>query len=128
MIIALGQGKSHRMAFLSKTKSVNYSNGIIWEVMKKANKANRPSDASTVIKLDVELDRLQLKGMRDFHNDVDGVMDMYGVTKSDGELYMQVAHKNQDALYAILEELKSNSPNLDKLCSNVSEIQRLAWA
>jgi len=62
-----------------------------------------------------------------FYNDVVGVMDKYEVGKTDRELCMLMAQKNQDALYAglILDELESNSPNFDRLCNDVSEIQRL---
>jgi hypothetical protein len=88
VIIMLGQGKSHGMGLLSKTKSDNYPNGVAWEFVKKAQKANKLSDASAVIKLDVELEWLQLKSMRDFSNDVVGVMDKYEVTKSDCKMCM----------------------------------------
>ena len=43
--------------------------------MKKAKKANKPSDTSAVIEMDVELDCLQLKGTREFYNDVVGILD-----------------------------------------------------
>ena len=43
--------RSHGMALLSKTKSDDYPNGLAWEFVSKAKKANKPSDASTVIKL-----------------------------------------------------------------------------
>ena len=65
MIISLGQGKSHGMALLSKTKNVDYPNGLAWEFIEKAKKANKPSDASAVIEMDMELDRLQQKSARD---------------------------------------------------------------
>ncbi len=60
-IIALGQGKSHGMALLGKTKCDNHPNGLAWEFVVKAKKANKPSDVSMVIELEVELDKLQLK-------------------------------------------------------------------
>ncbi len=73
----------------------------------------------------VKLDKLQLKGARDFYNDVVGVLDKYEVTKTDHELCTLMAHKNQDTSYArlILDELKSKIPNFDGLCNSVSEIQ-----
>jgi hypothetical protein len=68
-----------------------------------------------------------LKGARDFYNDVVGVLDKYEVTKTDQELCMLMARKNNDTSYArlILDELKSSSPDFDGLCNSVSEIQRL---
>jgi hypothetical protein len=86
-----------------------------------------PSDASTVIELEVELDKLQLKCAKHFYNEVLRVMNKYEVTKSDGKFCMLMACKNQEALYAwlILEELKSTSPDFDRLCNNVTKIQRL---
>jgi hypothetical protein len=48
----------------------------------------------------VELDHLQLKGVRDFYNDMVGGMDKYDVSKTDCKLCMLMVHKNQDALYA----------------------------
>jgi len=63
--------------------------------------------------------------MRDVYNGVVGVIDKYKVTKSDQELCMLMASKNQDTQYArwILDKLKLNSPNFDRLCNNVSEIR-----
>ena len=126
-IIALGQGKSHGIALLGKTKSEDYPNGLAYEFVAKAKKANKPSDASAMIELEAELDKLQLKGARDFYNDVVGVLDKYEVTKTDHELCMLMARKNHDTSYArlILDELKSRSPDFDGLCNSVSEIQRL---
>jgi hypothetical protein len=65
-MIELGQGKSHRMALLSKTKSDDHPNRLDREFVNKAKKANKPSDDSAVIKLEVELGQFQMKGMRVF--------------------------------------------------------------
>ena len=73
-IIVLGQGKSHGIALSGKMKSEDFSNGLAHEFVAKAKKANKPSDASAIIKLEVELEKLQLKGTRDFYNDVVGVL------------------------------------------------------
>ena len=126
-IIALGQGKSHGIALLGKTKNDDYPNGLAYEFVAKAKKANKPSDASAMIELEIELEKLQLKGARDFYNDVVGVLDKYEVTKTDHELIMLMAQKNHDTSYTrlILDELKSTSPHFDELCNSVSEIQRL---
>ena len=126
--MALGQGKSHDMALLGKTKSDEYPNGFAWEFDSKDKKTNKPADASTVIELEVELDQLQLKGARDF----------IWCGRSDGQilghedwswLVQAGDRKNQDVSYArlILDELKSSSPDLDRLCNDVSEIQQLTW-
>jgi hypothetical protein len=56
---------------LGKTKSEDYPNGLAHEFVAKAKKANKPSDASAMIKLEIELEKLQLKGTRNFYNDVD---------------------------------------------------------
>jgi hypothetical protein len=50
--------------------------------------------------MDAELDRLQLKGMRDFYSEVVGAMDKFKVTKSDCNLCMLIACKKQDTPYA----------------------------
>jgi hypothetical protein len=94
--IALGQGKSHGIALLGKTKSDHFPNGLACEFVVKAKKANKLSDASAMIELEVEEDKLQLKGARDFYNDVVGVLDKYKVTKTDHELCMLMAPKNHD--------------------------------
>ena len=52
-IIVLGQGKSHGMALLGKTKNDDYPNGLAWEFVKKAKKSSKHSDASTMIEMDV---------------------------------------------------------------------------
>ena len=54
-------------------------------------KANKPTDASAMIEMDVEVDRLQFKGMRDFYNNVVSVMDRYEVRKTDHEFCMLMA-------------------------------------
>jgi hypothetical protein len=125
-IIALGQGKSHGIALLGKSKSKDFPYGLAHEFVAKVKKAIKPSDASAMIKLESELDKIQLKGGRDFYNDVVGVLDKYEVTKTDQELCMLMACKNHDTSYArlILDELKSSSPDFDGLCNSVSEIQR----
>lgn len=71
-------------------------------------------DTSAMIKMDIELDQVQLKGTQDFFNNVVGVLDKYEVEKSYGKLCMLMARKIQEASYLrlILEELKSNSPDL----------------
>ena len=81
-IIALGQGKSDGMAILGKTKNYDFPNGLVWEFIDKAKKANMPSVAKAMIEMDVELDWLQVKGTRDFYNDMVGVMDKYEVEKT----------------------------------------------
>jgi hypothetical protein len=101
-IIALGQGKSHGIALLGKMKNNDYPNGLAYEFVAKAKKANTPSDASTMIEMEIELERLQLKGTREFYNDVVGVLDKYKVTKTDHELIMLMACKNHDTSYARL--------------------------
>jgi len=80
-----------------------------------------------MIEMDIELDQLQFKGTRDFYNNVVSVMDKYAAEKTDCELCMLMARKNHDASHArlILDELKSNSPHFDRMCNDVSEIQRL---
>ena len=49
--------------------------------------------------LEIGLEKLQLKGMRDFYNDLVGVLDKNKVTKTDHELCM-LACKNHNMLYA----------------------------
>jgi hypothetical protein len=65
--------------------------------------------------------------MRDFYIEVVIMMDKYEVTKSNQELCIQMAGKNQDVscVGLILDELKPNSLDFDRLCNDVSEIQRL---
>jgi hypothetical protein len=63
----------------------------------------------------MELDQLQLKGVRDFYNNAVRVMDKYEVLKTYHKLFMLMVCKNQDVLYAQLipDKLKLNSPNFD---------------
>ena len=122
-----GSGKESWDSLLGKTKSNEFPNGLAHEFVAKAKKTNKPLDASAMIELEAKLDKLQLKGARDFYNDVVGVLDKYEVMKTDQELCMLMARKNHDMSYArlILDELKSSSPNFDRLCNSISEIQRL---
>ena len=43
------------MALLRKTKNDDYPNGLAWEFVKKAKKANKPSGARAMIEMDIEL-------------------------------------------------------------------------
>ncbi len=45
--------------------------------MQKAKKPNESSDASAMIEMDIELDRLQLEGTGEFYNDMVGVLDKF---------------------------------------------------
>jgi hypothetical protein len=90
-IIKLGQGKSNGIALLGKTKNDDYPNGLAYEFVAKPKKANKPSDASAMIELEIELERLQLKGMRNFYNDIAGVLDKYEVIKTDHKLCILMA-------------------------------------
>ena len=80
-----------------------------------------------MIELEIELEKLQLKGVRDFYNDVVGVLDKYDVTKTDHKLCMLMVGKSHNMSYVqlILDELKSTSPTFDNLCNGISEIQQL---
>lgn len=107
---------------LWKTKSDNYPNGVAWEFVAKAQK---PSDESTGIELEVESDQLQLKGVIEFYNDVVRVMDKYDVTKTEYKLCVLMALMTNDMSHAIFIpcELKSGCPNFDRLRNSASEIQ-----
>ena len=56
------------------------------------------------------------------------MLNKYEVMKTDHKLCMLMVQKNHDTSYAqlILDELKSDSPDFNKLCNSVSDIQRLA--
>ncbi len=56
------------------------------------------------------------------------ILDKFEVTKFDCKLCMLIACKNHEASYTrlILDELNSSKPNFDRLCNDVSQIQRLA--
>jgi hypothetical protein len=58
-----------------------------------------PSDASTMIELEIEKEKLQQKGVTDFYNDVVSALDNYKVTKTDFELCMLMACKTHDTSY-----------------------------
>ena len=60
-----------------KDKNDDYPNGLACEFVQKAKKANKPSDASAMIEMDIELDRLQLEGTGEFYNDMVGVLDKF---------------------------------------------------
>ena len=65
--------------------------------MVKAKKANKPTDTSAIIELEVKLDKLQLKSASDFYNDVVGVMDKYEDMEINCKLCMLTAQKNNNA-------------------------------
>jgi hypothetical protein len=57
-IIALGLGKCHGIALLGNVKNNDYPNGLAHEFVAKAENANKPSDVSVMIELEIELERL----------------------------------------------------------------------
>ena len=63
------------------TENDDHPNGLEWEFVQKTKKANKPSDASAMIEMDVKLDSLQFKGARDFYNNMIGTLDKCNVTK-----------------------------------------------
>ena len=93
-------------------------------------KSHKPADASAIIELELELDKIQLRGARDFYNDVICVLDKYNVVKEDKDLCMLLGKKNSNGAHAkvILDELKKAQPDFDQLCTDVSEIQCLTRA
>ena len=66
----------------------------------KTKKANKLSDASTMIELEIELEKLHLKGVKDFCNGKVSVLDKYEIMKLDHELCMLMGHKNHTMSYA----------------------------
>ena len=62
----LVQDKSHGIALLEKIKNDDFPNVLAWEFIVTAKKVNKPSDASTMIEMYVELDRLQFKDTWNF--------------------------------------------------------------
>jgi hypothetical protein len=54
---------------------------------------------SPMIKLEIALERLQLKGAIDFYNDVVGALDKYVFTRTDHKLCMLIVRKNHDMSY-----------------------------
>ena len=89
-IIALGQANSYGITLLGEMKKDDYHNVLAYEFV-VAKKANKPSDASAMIELEIELERLQLKGARDFYNDMVGILDKYEVMKTSHERCMLMA-------------------------------------
>ena len=73
-----GSGKESWYCFFGEDEGDDFPNGLAHEFVAKAKKANPPSDASTMIELEVELDKLQLKGARDFYNEVVGARHVQG--------------------------------------------------
>lgn len=55
-IIVSVQGKSHGLVLRRKATNDDYPNGLAWELIEKAKNSNNPSDASAIIKLEIELD------------------------------------------------------------------------
>ena len=73
---------------------------LAYNFVSKSKKAKKPSDASAMIELKIELEKLQIKGTRNFYNDVVGILDKYEGTKTDHELCKLMARKNHDTSYA----------------------------
>lgn len=94
---------------MGKTKSDDFPNWLEFEFDAKSKMT---SAAMSLIELEIELEKLHLKGVKDFCNGKVSVLDKYEVTKMDHKLCMLVVHKNHDMSYAqlILDKLKSTSP------------------
>jgi len=87
-IIVLVQGKSNGIALLEKIKNDDFPNVLAWDLV-MAKKVNKSLDASTMIEMDVELDRLQFKDTLNFYNNAVSVMVKFEVRTTDCELYIE---------------------------------------
>jgi len=92
-------------------------------------KKNTPCNVSAEIELDSALEKLQFYSAGNFYNynNVVSVRARFNIHKSKMELVKLLVKKVSNALYAkmVIEHLKGTSHNLDKLCMDIGEIQRL---
>lgn len=56
--IGLGQNTSHGMDFFNKTKCSEFPAALAYKVIENAMKTHKPADASAMIELKLELDKI----------------------------------------------------------------------
>ena len=126
-IITLGQGSDHGLAMMEKTKSPDFPQGLAWKFVNAAMKKNKPNDTTAEMELDAALDKLQFRQAGTFYNDVVSVCARFDIHKSETDLIKLLAKKQLSASYAkmVLDHLKGTTHDLDTLCTEIGEIQRL---
>ena len=85
-----GSGQESWNGSAQKDKNDDYPNGLACEFVDKATKGSKPSDASAMVEMDVELNQLRFKASRDFNIDKNGILDKYEVTKSNCEMCIRI--------------------------------------
>ena len=126
-IITLGQGSDHGLALMEKTKETDFPQGLAWKFVDAAMKKNKPNDTTAEMELDAALDKVQFRQAGQFYNDVVSVCARFDIQKSETDLVKLLARKQLSAAYAkmVLDHLKGSTHDLDVLCTEIGEIQRL---
>ena len=129
-IYVIGQESNHGLAQLKNTKTADFPQGLIHEVIAALTKKHRPKDVSAEIRLEAELKTLKFKFADDFYNQVVDVCSRYECTMSETALIKLLASKVESQVFVsmILKHLAQNpnQHNFEELCDEITEIQRLS--
>ena len=128
-IITLGQKSDYGMSVVKKTKSKDFSQGMAYRIIKILKKKNKRTDVTAEIELRSALEKVKFKYANDYYRDVTTVCARFEVTLSETELIKIMAKQVKDSVYVdkIVTHLKSSTADdLEDLCNEISENQRLA--
>ncbi len=95
--MTLGMTSSHGLAVIQKTASADFPQEKAYRVVEILKQKCKPSDVSTEIELDQELDKVKFGNAIDYYKDIIGVMARYEVTNLDTEL-IKIMAKNARTL------------------------------
>ena len=95
-------------------------------------KRNKPNNACAEIEFNAELKKVKFSTAPDYYNEVVAITARFDVTRSETELIRMMAKKVSNSMFAKLIikhlTLTANHHNLETLCNEIGEIQRLAKA
>ena len=125
----LGQDSALGLAVIQKTKTVDFPQGVIHQVMTSLMGRNKPKDASAEIRLDAKLDAIKFTTGRKYYDDQVEVLAQFDIGKSNTELVKLLAKKVGNPTYAklVIDHLNDIATNHDILtiCTAINEVQEL---
>jgi len=131
-LLVLAIKSNSAMAVIKSMKSSDYPDGKAYEIMDKLRGKNMPKDASAVIELDAELEKIPFRNAEQYNDDVTSVLAEYDVTKTQTELITIMAKKLNSSTYGkiLLDHLKDTScpDSLETVCNDINDVQRIVKA
>ena len=128
VIVTLGQLSDNGLAMMDRTVTTDQPHGLVHEFMTQGKTKYKPEDVSAGIKMDDNLDKLEMRGtVTDFYNSVIGIQATYGCKKMEINLITVMVKKNKNSTYAnnIIDHLNDVSKlnNFEALYKEITAVQ-----